>query len=141
VLRRGADSLHFRVGEVALYFRPDSAQEAVNAIAVLLNFLDPFRPQRLQWDLTGLPSEFQHLIPLIKKWAESDDSLRSDLISEASEPSLLELLESVAPHFDSINAYLDSLEDDLPEAAIALQALAECAAEARMAIKDTGDRN
>jgi hypothetical protein len=141
VLRRGADSLHFRIGEVALYLRPDSAQEALNAIAVLLNFLGPFRPQRQQWDLTGLPSEFQHLIPLIKKWAESDDSLRSDLISEAGEPSLLELLESVAPHFDSINAYLDSLEDDLPEAAIALQALAECAAEARMAIKDTGDRN
>ena len=71
----------------------------------------------------------------------SDDGLRSDLISEAGEPTLRELLESVAPHFESINGYLDSLEDDLPEAAMALQALAECAAEARMAIKDRGDRN
>jgi hypothetical protein len=141
VLRRGADSLHFRAGEVALYLRPDSAEEARNAIEVLLKFVGPFRPQRQQWDLTGLPSEFQHLTPLIKKWAESDDSLRSDLISEAGEPSLRELVESVAPHFDSMKAYLDSLDDDLPEAAMALQALAECAAEARMAIKDRGDRN
>jgi hypothetical protein len=141
VLRRGADSLHFRAGEVALYLRPDSAEEARNAIEVLLKFVGPFRPQRQQWDLTGLPSEFQHLTPLIEKWAESDDSLRSDLISEAGEPSLRELVESVAPHFDSMKAYLDSLDDDLPEAAMALQALAECAAEARMAIKDRGDRN
>jgi len=141
VLRRGADSLHFRVGEVALYLRPDSAEEARHAIEVLLNFVGPFRCQRQQWDLTGLPSEFQPLIPLIKKWAESDDSIRSDLISEAGEPSLRELLESVAPHFDSIKTYLDSLEDDLPEAAMALQTLAECAAEARMAINDRADRN
>ena len=141
VLKRAADSLHFRVGGVALYLRPDSPEEARNAIEVLLNFVGPLSPQRQQWDLTGLPSEFQHLIPLIEKWAESDDSLRSDLISEAGERSLRELLESVAPHFDSINAYLDSHQDDLPQAAMALQALAECAAEARMAITDMGDRN
>jgi hypothetical protein len=141
VLRQGGDSLHFRVGEVAVYLRPDSPEEVRNAIEVLLNFVGPFLPQRQQWDLSGLPSEFQHLIPLINKWAESDDSLRSDLISEADDPSLRELLESVAPHFDSMNAYLDSLGDDLPEAAMALQTLAECAAEARMAIKDRGDRN
>ena len=141
VLRREADSLHFRVGEAALYVRSGWVEEARNAIEVLLNFVGPFRPQRQQWDLTGLPSEFQHLIPFIKKWAESDDSLRSDLILEAGEPSLRELIENVAPLFDSINTYLESLGDDLPEAAVALQTLAESAAEAQITMKDRGDRN
>jgi hypothetical protein len=141
LIRRDTDSLRFRIGEVALYVHPQSAEEARGAIEILLTFVGPFRPQREQWNLAGLPPEFQHFAPLIKKWAEPDDSLRSDLISEAGEPTLRELLESVAPHFDSINAYLYSLGDDLPEAAMALQALAECAAEARMAIKDRGARN
>ena len=138
LLRRETDSLHFRVGEVALYVLPDSAEAAKNAIEVLLNFVGPFRPQRQQWDLTGLPSEFKHLIPFIQKWAESDDSLRSDLISEAREPSLRELIENVVPLFDSINTYLDSFGDELPEAAIALQTLAESAAEAQISIKGQG---
>jgi hypothetical protein len=141
LIRRDTDSLHFRVGEVALYLHPQSAEEATDAIERLLNFVGPFRPQRGAWDLAGLPSEFQHLVPLIKKWAESDDSLRSDLIREAGEPSLRELIENVVPLFDSINTYLDSFGDELPEAAIALQTLAESAAEAQITVKDRGDRN
>jgi hypothetical protein len=141
LIRRDGDSLHFRVGEVALYVHPQSAEEARDAIEILLNLVGPSRPQREQWNLAGLPPEFQHLVPLIKKWAESDDSLRSDLISEAGEPSLRELIDNVARLFDSINRYLDSLGDDLPEAAVALQTLAESAAEAQITIKDRGDRN
>jgi hypothetical protein len=141
LITRDTGSLHFRIGEVALYLHPQSAEEATDAIEKLLTFVGPFRPQREEWNLVGLPSKFQHLVPMIKKWAESDDSLRSDLIGEAGEPSLRELIENVAPLFDSINTYLDSFGDDLPEAAIALQTLAESAAEARMAIKDRGDRN
>jgi len=142
LIKRDTDSLHFRVGEIALYFRPQSAEEARNAIEILLRFLvGPFRPQSQRWDLTGLPPEFQHLIPLIKKWAESDDDLRSDLINEAGEPSLRELVGKVAPLFGSINTYLDGFEENPPEAAVALQTLAESAAEAQMLIKDRGDRN
>ena len=91
LIRPDTDSLHFRVGEVALYLHPQSAEEATDAIERLLNFVGPFRPQREEWGLARLPVEFQHLVPLIKKWAESDDSLRSDLILEAGEPSLREL--------------------------------------------------
>jgi len=141
LIRRDADSLHFRMGEVALYHHPQSAEEATDAIERLLNFVGPFRPQRDEWNLAGLPAKFQHLVPMIRKWAESDDSLRSDLIREAGEPSLRELIENVAPLSDSINTYLDSLGDNLPEAAIALQTLAESAAEARITITDRADRN
>lgn len=143
LIRRDTDSLHFRVGgEIALYVRPQSAEEIRTAIEILLSFfVGGFRPQRERWDLDGLPPAFQHLIPLIRKWAECDDDLRSDLISEAREPSLRELIENVAPLFDSINTYLDSFGDDLPEAAIALQTLAESAAEALITIKDRGNRN
>jgi hypothetical protein len=143
LIRRDTDSLHFRVGgEIALYVRPQSAEEIRTAIEILLSFfVGGFRPERERWDLDGLPPAFQHLIPLIRKWAESDDDLRSDLMSEAREPSLRELIENVAPLFDSINTYLDTFGDDLPEAAIALQTLAESAAEAQISIKDRGNRN
>ena len=141
LIRRNTDSLHFRVDEVALYVSPQSAKEARDAIEILLNFVGPYHPQREQWNLAGLPPEFQHLVPLIKKWAESDDSLRSAMISEAGEPSLRGLIENVAPLFDSINTYLDSFGDNLPEAGVALQTLAESAAEAQITIKDRGDRN
>lgn len=143
LIRRDRDSLHFRVGgEIALYFRPQSSEEIRTSIEILLNFfVGSFRPQRKRWDLDGIPPMFQHLIPLISRWAESDDDLRSDLINEAGETALRELIHSVAPLFDSINTYLNSFEDDLPEAAIALQTLAESAAEALIAIKDSSDRN
>jgi hypothetical protein len=142
LIRRDTDSLRFRVGEVALYFRPQSAEEAKSAIETLPSFLlGAFRPQPERWDLTGIPREFQHLTPLIKKWAESDDDLRSELINEAGEPSLRELVETVAPLFDSIKTYLDTFDDDLTEAAVALQTLAESTVEARIALKDSGDRN
>ncbi len=143
LIRRDADSLHFRVGgEIALYIRPQSPGEITTAIETLLKFfVDGFRPQRERWDLDGLPPEFQHLIPLIRKWAESDDSLRSDLIDEAGEASLRELIYGVVPLFDSINAYLNNFENAPPEAAIALQTLAECAAEAQITINDSSGRN
>lgn len=143
LIRRATDSLHFRVGgEIALYVRPQSSEEIRAAIEILLNFfVGGSRPQREQWNLDGLPPAFQHLIPLIRKWAETDDDLRSDLINEAGETCLRELVHSVAPLFDSISTYLSTFEEDLPEAAIALQTLAECAAEARITIKDRSDRN
>ncbi len=88
-----------------------------------------------------LPPEFQFLIPLIRKWAESDDHLRSDLIDQAGGASLRELADNVVPLFDSINTYLNRLGKELPEAAIALQTLAECASEAQISIRDRSDRN
>jgi hypothetical protein len=142
LIRRNTDSLHFSVDEIALYVRPQSSEEIRTAIEILLKFfVGGFQRQRERWDLDGLPPAFQPLIPLIRKWAESDDDLRSDLINEAGEISLRELIHSVAPLFDSINTYLNTFEDDLPEAAIALQTLAESAAEAQIAIKDRSDRN
>jgi len=142
LIRRDTDSLHFRVGgEIALYVRPQSSEEIRTAIEMLLNFfVGGFRPQRERWDLDGLPPAFQHLVPLIRKWAEPDDDLRADLIDQAGETSLRALIHSVVPLFDSINTYLNTFEDNLPEAAIALQTLAECTAEVQITIKGR-DRN
>lgn len=56
-------------------------------------------------------------------------------------PSLRELTHSLALPFDSINPYLHGFEDHIPEAAMALQTLAESAAEAQIAVKDRSDRN
>jgi hypothetical protein len=144
-VKQNNDSLHFSVGEASLYLHPQSELEITNAIEVLSRFVGSFRPQRELWDLTELPPEFQHLAPLIREWAECDDDVRSDLVNlvtEASVLSIRKLVQSVAPLFDQITRFLNSFgEGSLPEAAIALQALAECAAEAQIAMKDRNDRN
>lgn len=143
LIRRDTDSLHFRVGgEIAFYVHPQFLEEVKTAVEILLKFfVGAFRPQRESWNLDGLPPAFQHLRPLIRKWAEPDDDLRSDLIEEASEAALRELICNVAPFFDSINAYLNTFESGAPEAALALQTLAECAAEAQITGKDRSGRN
>jgi hypothetical protein len=79
-------------------------------------------------DLTELPEQFHPLIPLIERWAISDDAQRSAAMAGASDEDKRALLAAVAPQFDAIDAYLDE-HDDL-EVAAYLGTLAEAAAEA-----------
>jgi hypothetical protein len=142
LIRHDEDSLHFRADCAHLYFRPDSELEITEAIGSLSALVGPFIPERESWELAALPAEFRGLIPLIRKWAECDDDVRSDLVREASDLSLRQLIQTVSPFFETINKFLSSFgEHPLPEAAIALQALAECAAEAQICMKDRSDMN
>jgi hypothetical protein len=84
-------------------------------------------------DLSKLPERFAPLLPLIKIWGVTDDTERDELRAASSSTELERIVEKVQPYFEAINLYLDSFGDlPMSEAAIALGALAEFAAETQV---------
>ena len=87
-------------------------------------------------DLERLPGQLQPLVPLIRKWAASDDVERSDRLSRASDEELRELSEAPAALWDEINAYLDeNITSADPYEATALDSFAQAALEARFELQ------
>jgi hypothetical protein len=127
------ESLHFCTGQASLYLRRYDCEELLSAISILTGLL--VRLPRLETEslsLESLPPEFHQLIPLMKRWAVSDDVERHELLARASPQRVKDLVRTVTPYFGAINRYLDSFGDTpLPEHACMLGALAECATEAR----------
>jgi hypothetical protein len=85
-------------------------------------------------DFTELPSEFHDLIPLIRRWANSDDVDRDKKMQTAPDAELRALTDAVQPRFDAINLYLD--QNDHLEVATYLGTLAEAAVEAGMDLEN-----
>lgn len=136
------ESLHIRNGQASLYlqrYERDHVDQTISILKILLAEL----PQSVESkvDLRQLPAEFHSLIPIIAKWAVSDDEERSERLAKASSRTRQKLIATVTPHFKSINHYLDSFGDEpLPEHACMLSALAECAAELQVALGDENKR-
>lgn len=131
-------SLHVFSGAVVLYTRPHSSQEIDDEIQILSSLVGVYRPPLSRSALMSLPKRFHHLIPLIMRWSEPDDSARAALIEDATSVTLTELVEAVAPETQEINAYLNTFGDKpWSEAACSLGTLAECAAEARCRLSGT----
>jgi hypothetical protein len=80
-----------------------------------------------------LPEDLRHLEPLIPKYAESDDVLRSNLLEQATDDELRELVAAADPHWPAINAFLDAntlLIGPRQDLAVALDSVAQAAMEA-----------
>lgn len=126
------ESLHILRGQVKVYLRRYESRQILDVLDILVAFVKslPTVPQE-PIDLKQLPKEFHSLIPLIKRWGVADDEQRSELLSRVSRKTRSRLVELMNPYFDAINDYLDSFgKMPLPEHAILLGALAECASEA-----------
>ena len=80
-------------------------------------------------DLETLPERFEVLVPLIRRWAVSDDAQRSAMQDGTPTEELRALWQAVAPHLEAIDAYLDEHDD---EGAHLLGRLAEAAVEASL---------
>jgi hypothetical protein len=133
-----ADSLHIFEGAVVLYSKARDADQLMNDITTLSRLVGPLRRQDSSTYLKVLPTRFHYLIPLILKWAESDDQERAALLDRSSKDSLGELAKAIASEFDAINEYLDSFRyERMPEAATALGRLAESATEAQLRLSRT----
>ena len=140
LLRNPSESLHFFTGAVVLYFQPKSADAASEAVSTLAGLLGEFSPEADSIDLSTLPEGLRMLIPHIRRWAVSDDGERAELLQEASRSDLEDLVQTVEIHFENINQYLDSFGKSGPTepAALALQTLGECTAEAQLELKGRG---
>jgi hypothetical protein len=89
-----------------------------------------------QLDFTLLPSELQHLGPLIARYAESDDVDRAAALANASDQQLGALSDGPSLHWDAINAFLDEhVAGDpgpLQDVALALDSFSQAALEAKL---------
>jgi hypothetical protein len=134
------ESLHVYGNGLTVYIRPKSADRVADVVAgaaTLANLLP--LTERPAADFSDLPHEFRALVGLFNKWAKSDDQERADRLAQTSRQRLERLVNQVAPHFASINAYLDRFRDGaVSESAAALGTLAECATEAQLLLAKRG---
>jgi hypothetical protein len=132
------ESVHIYRNGIVLYLQRGSQDDVMSAVAVACNLAGELPTSRDKgFDPDTLPVRFTGLSDLIRKWSVSDDEARSELIEQASYETLERFVAAVAPHISAINEYLDSFGDEaLPEAAVALGTLAECAVEAQHRLRD-----
>jgi hypothetical protein len=135
LIQAESDSLHVFSGCVTLYFRPSSMNELRAALDCLIELARLFAPALIRWNLDALPPSLRLLTPIIQKWSIGDDCERTDLLEESPQSELEELVRAVGAHLSEIDRYLDSVGEAIPEAALALQTLQECTAEARLILK------
>ena len=85
------------------------------------------------------PEALKQAWPLVLRWGESDDAVRSDLVELASDEELDDLINAVNPLYPAINAYLDQT-GDAPHA-VPYGDLAQAAMEARFEVSRRADRH
>lgn len=104
------------------------------AIDILLEMLPvieenfPDKPDDI--DANAIPEELRDLIPVLKKWAISDDQEREEKVTKAAKGTLTRLVNRVTPKMEAINRYLDSFGDEpWSEEAAMFASLAELVSE------------
>jgi hypothetical protein len=131
------ESLHFAVDSISAYFDHPPLSRVIKVIESFRNLAESMAEPVEDLDLTVLPVQFHPLIPLIKKWAISDDSDREDFLTSSPKTILKSLVSEIEPYLPAIDSYLDSFGHRAPsEEAAALGRLAECASEAKQHLSD-----
>ena len=127
------ESLHVYGNGLTVYIHPKSAQRVADVVVGVATLAKHLPSTERLTEFGDLPIEFRALVRLIDKWAKSDDQERADRLARASRERLESLVRQVAPHFASINAYLDRFQGGaMSDSAAALGTLAECATEAQL---------
>ena len=89
-----------------------------------------------QLDFTLLPSDLQHLGPLVARYAESDDVDRAAILANTSDEELRALADAPSLHWDAINAFLDEHvaadPGPLQDVALAMDSFSQAAMEAKL---------
>lgn len=83
------------------------------------------------------PDALKRVWPLVLRWGVSDDVDRSQLVESAHIDDLRALIDTVAPLYPTINAYLDETGD--AEHAVPYGDLAQAALEAEFEIRRRTD--
>lgn len=131
------ESLHIGHGWASIYLQRFDSSEVLETLDILFELLEMIpTTDEILINFEGMPDRFNLLIPWIKRWAISDDNERSKKSKKATSKDLTRLVQAVSPYFMDINKYLESFDQrPLPEFAILLGNLAECAAEASIILK------
>jgi hypothetical protein len=135
---KNSESMHICRNSIVLYLQREARDDIISAVRAVCDLAKELPALEEHLDLSGLPTQFEGLSDLIKKWAVSDDEGRSEMIERASRQKLKKFVDSVLPYISAINEYLDSYGDEPPpKGATALGTLAECALEAQIRLRDS----
>jgi hypothetical protein len=132
----------FSNGDISFYLKVPESERVRDVIDRTIDLADATETVETRIDLSSLPEYFHPIVPLIEKWAVSDDGDRDDLLDTTSKKVLRQLVEEVDPYIQKIDAYLDGLKDaSQTEAAAALGCLAEVVIEAKQKLAETKESN
>jgi hypothetical protein len=133
------ESLHVYRNGLTLYSRPTSDQRLADLLGSAVAVAERLpAAEKVVRSFAALPSEFRSLVPMIRRWAVSDDAERMARMERASRGQLELLVRRLTPVFPAINKYLDSFGGTPSEPAVALGTLAECATEAELLLRRRG---
>jgi len=111
---------------------PAAVWRRLDFLLALLDTLPPDPDHALRLSKQQVPPALWPALPLLRRWALSDDREREERIQAARTASLAALVESVKPLWPALNAYLDS---EPPAAGLRLGDLAQAAMEAERELR------
>ena len=136
------ESLHVYQNALLVYIRPLDTERTRTCLKALIA-LARVLPQatRAIASSAELPDEFAGLASRFRRWIISDDSARQETLMRASRAELQEFVNAIMPFSQAINRYLDGFGSAMPESAVMLAVLLECADEARLLLATGGPRS
>jgi hypothetical protein len=115
----------------------DANSPVIDHLTSLLDAL-PREPPVHRTITEVLPAGLAALLPLIDKWALSDDDARVHRIGRASSASLSALWSTISPHLGAIDRFIEAAGASRAEDAALLGDLAQAAHEARAELNTRG---
>ena len=108
------ESIFIYKDQIVLVLKPErDLSNIINNIVNIINAQsEVFRkPGIKKITSKNVPVDLKPLLPLLKRWAFSDDLKRQELIDNTSKAQKRKLISTVEPYFNKINSFLDSFED------------------------------
>lgn len=134
-LREG-EEIHISQKLVRMFLLSPTRERVMAFIDAVIDFM-PHEPGRKdQFDFEGLPDSLRPLIPLLAKWAISDDDERSRKLRRCTQSTRQRLITGVIPLLPEIDKYLGSFAENPTGEACEFGDLAQAALEAQSLIAE-----
>lgn len=121
---------------VRMFLLGPTRERVMAFIDAVIDFMPHEPGGKDQFGFEGLPDSLQPLIPLLAKWAISDDDERSRKLRRCTRSTRQRLVTGVVPFLPDIDKYLGSFGENPTEEACAFGDLAQAALEAQSLIAE-----
>lgn len=121
---------------VRVYLNRPSAVRVRCVIEAVIDHMPHELAKRASIHSDAVPAGLQPLLPLVAKWAISDDEERTKKVRRCAKSTLQRLVTAVVPLLPAINQYLSGFGDNPPETVCAWGDLCQAALEARTVLEE-----
>ena len=116
---------------IRAYLRRPDKKRVLNFVHAVIDLMPYKKDGATLISAAALPRELRPLVPLISKWALSDDVERAQKLKRCAESTRQKLTDTVIPLLPVIDKFLDSFGINPPEEVCVLGDLAQTALEAK----------